>query len=305
MNRSDEIDVAIVIVTYNSAPVITDLLDSLPGALGSIRAQVVVVDNGSADETTEIVAARSDCVLVRSTNLGYSAGINNGVRAAAHTDTILILNPDVVMGPDSVAPLMAALADPTVGISTPQMRDPDGSLQHSLRREPTILRTLGLSRLGSARFSENIDDDAAYSRPQRVDWAAGAVLMFTRRCYDAVGGWDESYFLYSEETDFCLTARDHGLATAYVPDAWAVHIGAQSSQRSDKTHAMQVINRVRCYRRRHTAASSAIFMALTTTREALWGLRASNRGSRGAVRALLQPSRRPAEIKASDHLLPR
>jgi len=305
MGQSDEIDLVIVIVTYNSAALIGNLLDSLPAALGSVRAEVVVVDNGSSDDTAEVVAARSDCTLVRSTNTGYSAGINNGVKAGRPADKILILNPDVEMGPESIPPLMAALSDPTVGISTPQMRGPDGSLQHSLRREPTILRTLGLTRLGSPRFSENIDDDASYSRAQRVDWAAGAVLMFTRHCNDVVGGWDESYFLYSEETEYCLTARDHGLATVYVPDAWAMHIGAQSSQRSDKTHAMQVINRIRCYRRRHTATQAAVFMALTLAREALWGIRSNKSGSRGAVLALMRPSRRPAEIGASGSFLPR
>ena len=76
-------DIAVVIVTYNSAPVIGDLLDSLPRALDGLTADVVVVDNGSIDGTGELVAALGACRVVRSVNAGYAGGINRGVREAA------------------------------------------------------------------------------------------------------------------------------------------------------------------------------------------------------------------------------
>ena len=244
-----------MIVTYNSAHVIGDLLDSLPKALDGLTADIVVVDNGSSDGTAELVAALGACRIVRSANVGYAAGINRGVREAAPAQAILVLNPDVRLHPGSLPPLLAALAEPRVGIAAPRVLTPQGKLHLSLRREPTLPRALGLTKTRLAVFSEYVYDPSAYTRPCTVDWALGAALLMSRECYEALGGWDETYFLYSEETDLSLRARDAGLLTRYEPRAVAVHIGGQSG-RSHRTHAMQIVNRVRLYRRRHGALAS-------------------------------------------------
>jgi GT2 family glycosyltransferase len=296
-------DVTAVIVTYNSEHVIRDLLDSIPAALDGLSADVVVVDNGSTDGTLELLAGRADCRLIRSTNVGYAAGINLGVRAAERTPAILVLNPDVRLHAGSVRPLLEMLRSPNTGIVAPQIRSEDGSLYRSLRREPTVLRTLGLTSTNLPALAEHIIGAEIYAEPQVVDWALGAVLLISRSCYDDLNGWDESYFLYSEETDFCLRARDRGLLTRYQPDAVATHIGGQSGQ-SGKTHAMQAVNRVRLYRRRHGLLLSYIYLLMTTLREISWIPRGDSR-NRAAVVALLRPSRRPAELGCSDHLIPR
>ena len=142
-----------------------------------------------------------------------------------------------------------------MGIAAPRVLTPQGRLHLSLRREPTLPRALGLTRTRLAVFSEYVCDPSAYTRPCTVDWALGAALLMSRECYEALGGWDETYFLYSEETDLSLRARDAGLLTRYEPRAVAVHIGGQSG-RSHRTHAMQIVNRVRLYRRRHGALAS-------------------------------------------------
>ena len=223
-----------MIVTYNSLHVIGDLLDSLPKALDGLTADIVVVDNGSSDGTAELVAALGVCRIVRSANVGYAAGINRGVREAAPAQAILVLNPDVRLHPGSLPPLLAALAEPRVGIAAPRVLTPQGKLHLSLRREPTLPRALGLTRTRLAVFSEYVYDPSAYTRPCTVDWALGAALLTSRECYEALGGWDETYFLYSEETDLSLRARDAGLLTRYEPRAVAVHIGGQSG-RSHRT----------------------------------------------------------------------
>lgn len=295
-------DVDIVIVTYNSAHVVGDLLDSLPAALGGLTADVVVVDNDSTDGTDAIVAARSDCRVIRSRNVGYAGGINVGVREAAPASAILILNPDVRMHEGSVPVLLSALAEPNTGIVVPQVRSPGGQLEQSLRREPSLLRALGLTKTGLSVMSEYVTEAERYSRPGVVDWALGAVLLMSRACYDAVSGWDESYFLYSEETDLSLRARDLGMLTRYEPRAVAVHIGGQSG-RNDKTHSMQIVNRVRLYRRRHGVIASWTYYALTLASELSWVVR-GHRESRAAVAALLRPQVRPKEIGCSDRIMP-
>jgi GT2 family glycosyltransferase len=295
-------DIDVVIVTYNSAHVIGGLLDSLPAALGGLGADIVVVDNGSADDTVTLLESRGDCRVVRSANVGYAGGINRGVRAASGADVILVLNPDVRLHAGSVPPLLAALGLPDTGIVAPQVRAPDGKLDLSLRRKPTLLRALGLTRTGIAALSEYVGNEEDYAHPHVVDWALGAALLMSRACFDALDGWDESFFLYSEETDLSLRARDLGWLTRYEPNSVAVHIGGQSG-RNDKTHTMMITNRVRLYRRRNGTLTSWCYYWLTIASELSWVAR-GHRESRAAILALLRPSLRPRELACSRRLLP-
>jgi N-acetylglucosaminyl-diphospho-decaprenol L-rhamnosyltransferase len=296
-------DVAVVIVTHNSAHVVGDLLDSLPAALDGLTADVIVVDSGSTDQTAAFLAERGGCRVVQTVNVGYAGGINRGVREAMSAEAILVLNPDVRLHEKSVPPLLAALQEPNVGIVAPQVRSPQGTLELSLRREPTLLRALGLTRTRLAAFSEYVCDPEEYTRPCVVDWALGAVILMSRKCYEAMGGWDETYFLYSEETDLALWARDAGLLTRYEPRAVAVHIGGQSG-RSHRTRAMQVINRVRLYRRRRGTLASWCYYWVTAANE-LSRVPRGHRESWPAVLALLRPSLRPGELGCSRGRMPR
>ena len=295
------VDVAAVIVTHNSAHVIDGLLDSIPAALGRLTADVVVVDNGSTDDTAALVSSRQDCRLVPTTNAGYAGGINRGVREAASSTAILVLNPDVRLLPGSIESMYAAITQPGVGIVAPQVRDENGRLARSQRREPTLLRALGLTRTGVPALSEYVGREADYLQPRSVDWALGAVLMVSRECQQAVGEWDESFFLYSEETDFASRARRLGFTVRYDPSAVAVHVGAQSGT-SDRIHSMQILNRVRYYRRSHDAISSTAYYVLAIGNEASRS-RAGSR-HRHAVRTLVRPRLRPEELRCSTTLVP-
>lgn len=292
----------IVIVTYNSAQFIGILLDSIPAALGGISAQVTVVDNGSADTTAEILAGRDDCRVIRSTNLGYAAGINRGVRGGGDADAILVLNPDTRLYEGSIAPMLKTLQLPGTGIVVPRLLSGEGKLELSLRRMPSLLRSLGLTRTHLPVLSELVHEPAAYTQAHVVDWATGAALMMSRECFDALEGWDESFFLYSEETDFSLRAGDIGLATRFEPDSVVSHVGGGSG-RNRKTQAMLVINRVRLYRRRHGIIATWCYYLLTLAREASLVLRGSAESAYAAA-CLVRPSLRPAELRCSKELLP-
>lgn len=298
-----EIDVSIVIITYNSCPLIGGLLDSIPAALAGITGDVVVVDNNSSDGTADYVAARGDCKLVRSANVGYGAGVNRGVKESYAADAILVLNPDAVLRPNSIPPLLRALRREHAGIAVPQVTNDKGDLSFSLRREPSILRSLGLTSTRLGIFSEYINRRSLYTSPRIVDWALGAAMLMSRECYDHLNGWDESYFLYSEETDLCLRARDMGFLTIYEPSSVVLHIGGQSG-RNAKTHTMRCVNRVRLYRRRHGVFAAWCFLALTVGFELRWALR-GKRESWTAIKALLRPAERPIELRCSDVLMPR
>ncbi|MCT9818992.1 glycosyltransferase family 2 protein [Microbacterium sp. W1N] len=295
--------IAAVVVTYNSEEHIARLLDSVPAAMGDLTYSVVVVDNGSSDGTLAILDARADCVVVRSSNDGYAAGMNRAVAASPAASAVLILNPDATLDPGMVPALLRALEAPGVGITAPRVREADGTLSPTLRRGPTLARVGGLSFTRLPAFAERIEDPAAYASAHEVDWAVGAILLIDEACYRALGGMDESYFLYSEETDFSLRAKDAGWATVYTPAAGAMHVGGGSGE-SARTHMMKQINRIRLYRRRTGPARAAVYYALTVANEVRRAMLGHDK-SWPTVRALVHPSRRPPMLHAGDTVVPR
>lgn len=300
---TETLAVVVVVVTHNSATHVDALLDSLPRALCGLSYSVVVVDNGSHDATVDLVSRRTDCRLVESVNDGFAAGVNRGVKSSLPSRTLLVLNPDAALDAGSGRAMLAVLERRGAGVVVPRIRSSDGELYPSLRRAPTLLRVGGLSFTGLALFAERIDAPASYTQEHVVDWATGAVMLIDRTCYEELGGLDESYFLYSEETDFCLRASDAGWPTVYTPDAGAMHVGGGSG-RNARTHTMQMINRVRLYRRRAGAMRAGLYLVgsvLVELRRALLGSRASL----ATVRALVIPSARPDELSAREHLVPR
>lgn len=295
--------VAVVLVTWNSAAVIERSLRSLPAGLdGVVLDRVVLVDNASADDTVALArAVRPDVTVVQTgANVGYAAGVNAGIRAAATADAVLVLNPDTELRPGSVRPLVAALDRPGVGIAVPRLVGPDGRLAPSLRREPSLRTAAGEAFLGGLRagrlpgWGELVLDPVRYERPGAADWATGAVLLISRECLGRVGAWDESFLLYGEETDFCLRARDRGFVTWLVPDATVEHQGGDSKV-SSFLWALLVSNRVRLYRRRHAVPAAAAYRLLLLAGECARAVAGSPR-ARAAVRVLLRPSLRPASL---------
>lgn len=298
------LDVAAVIVTFNSREHVAALLDSLPAACGDLSYSVVVVDNGSTDGTWDLLTGRSDCTPIPAANDGYAAGINRAVLASPATSTILILNPDATLDADAVPRMLEVLRRRSgAGIVVPRVLGDDGRLSHTLRREPSLGRVGGLSFTQLPVFAERIEISGEYAHEHEVDWATGAILLVDRSCFDALNGLDESYFLYSEETDFSLRARDRGWATVYTPRAGAMHVGGGSGE-SDTTHTMQMLNRIRLYRRRAGNLRAWVYFGLTIIvelRRAVLG----QRRSWSTLHALLRPSRRPPQLGAETHHLPR
>lgn len=230
-------DVGIIIVSFRSREDIAACLASIGGA--QLRARVVVVDNASHDGTAELVQRSFPEVtlLSSSRNIGFAAACNTGVRASIGK-YCLFLNPDVRLSGDAVEALVRfAEENPKVGIVGPQVFNEDGrTLQLSCRSFPTIgslffNRFSLLSRVfpnnrWSRRYlllTENIAD------PRAVDWVSGCCMLVRREALDSLQGFDEQFFLYSEDVDLCLRARHAGWQTCYEPRTHVIHrIGASS-----------------------------------------------------------------------------
>ena len=257
--------ISVVVVTYNSARHVAGFVDAFTGSTAGVNTQLVVVDNASSDETVALVrAAAPDALVVELTrNAGYAAGINAGIAAAPGDGPVLVCNLDVRLEPGSLQRLATALTGRT-GITAPKLLDADGGLSYSLRRDATVRRALGEAVLGGTRarnfrnWGQIVGDEREYASTHAVEWATGAVLMLSRECIADVGPWDESFFLYSEEVDYCLRAREAGFEVRYVPDAVAHHEGGDL-HRSPALWSLQMRNKVRLFRRRHGALHTAAY----------------------------------------------
>ncbi|MGW7404178.1 glycosyltransferase family 2 protein [Streptomyces sp. NPDC054833] len=291
--------VAVVIVTWNSAPVLPGFLAALPDGMAGLDWRLVVADNDSADDTVEVLRTLAPDATVVQTgrNAGYAAGINAALGAAGEWDggyeAVVICNPDIRMRQGCAKRLVDTLGD-EVGIAVPLLyEDGRDAPLFSLRRESSVSRALGEAFIGNRRagrfprLSELVTDPAAYQRPTRTDWATGALMAISANCLTACGPWDESFFLYSEETEYCLRARDRGYVTQLEPAAEAVHLGGDSRV-SPRLWTLLTLNRVRLYGRRHGAVATACFRCAVLLRETSRAL-LGRKASRAAVAALLRP----------------
>jgi GT2 family glycosyltransferase len=221
--------VSVVVVAYNAMP-------WLPRCLESVRGyETIVVDHGSADGSTELVRARFPNVrLIEQPNAGMGAGNNAGMRLASGR-YFLLLNSDAWVEGDAVEQLVAfADAHPEAAVVGPCLRNPNGTLQRSVRSFPTLwgLATeyLFLRKLapGTTLLNPLYAGGFDHERARETDWVSGACLLVRREATDEVGLFDETFFLFSEETDWCYRFRAAGWSVWFCPDARVVHVGAAS-----------------------------------------------------------------------------
>jgi N-acetylglucosaminyl-diphospho-decaprenol L-rhamnosyltransferase len=236
---------AIIIVNYRTPGLVVDCLHSLQA---EVRAEpdcrVIVVDNASGDDSvahlrTAIRAAGWTWaeLLPLERNGGFAFGNNAAIRPLLQAPDppayFHLLNPDTYVRPGAVSRLIDFLeAHPTIGIAGSRLENPDGSPQRAAFRFHGVLSELerGL-RFGvvSKLLQRWMVAPPPRSRPHKTDWANGASLMIRREVFDSIGLMDEGFFLYYEETDFCLRAREAGWPCWFVPASRVVHLEGQST----------------------------------------------------------------------------
>jgi N-acetylglucosaminyl-diphospho-decaprenol L-rhamnosyltransferase len=286
--------VAVVVVTHNSEALIEDFVAALDDGLKDVSWHLTVADNASTDGTVALVRRLAPAATLVETggNRGYAAGINAAVAAAPPHSAILVLNPDVRLLPGCVAELLNGLR-PGTGLAAPRLVNGDADLIPSMRREATVLRAWADALLGATTagryplLGEIVTDSRLYDRETVTDWAEGSTVLISAECWQHCGPWDESFFLYCEEADFALRARDAGFVTRYMPEARAVHLEGGSAT-SPNLWSLLMINRVLFFSRRHGRARTLAFYAATLTRECSRAVLGSPT-SRRAVRALVSP----------------
>ena len=287
-------DVSVVVVTYNGLPYLERCLDSVRDL------ETVVVDHGSADGTVELVRARSpEVALVTQDNRGFAAGVNTGLRESRGR-YVLLLNSDAWVHDGTVRRLVeSADAHPQAGAVGPRLRYPDGSPQVSIRGFPTIWRLatqyLFLSKLAprSRLLNAFYGGGRSTDRLQEVDFIKGACLLLRRDAYDEIGPFDEDFFMFCEEADWCLRGAERGWKTIYVPDAIVDHVGEATTKSMwswDRTFREQERSHLR-YLAKHEGAGAAgrgrVVIALGYVLRAVFGPRAKRAAYRRTARWLL------------------
>jgi GT2 family glycosyltransferase len=179
---------------------------------------------------------------------------------------VLFLNPDTRVEGDALAEMVAFMdAHPAAGALGPQLRYGDGSLQSSRRRFPTFGTALFESTPldwhwpGNPWAARYHMTEIAADRTQPVDWVVGAALLVRRTAVEQIGGFDEGYFMYSEELDWCRRASQAGWGTVYLPAAHVIHYEGKSSEQAIAArHIRFQTSKLRYFRKYHGTAAAAV-----------------------------------------------
>ena len=235
-------DVAVLVVNWNTRVLLAACLHSVMQESEGLRVQTVVVDNASTDDSAAMIRDRfSDTLLIASKkNTGFVGGNNQAYAASdPRTRFVLLLNSDAELRPGALRTLIAWMdAHPAAGACGPLLLNPDGSLQPSWSRFPTVgseMRGGQDRRFLGERRAPRLTADALRALPsaQPTDWVGGACLLVRRAAIDRdLGGilLDPTFAMYSEETDLCFRLKRCGWPIYLVPQAESLHHGGQSSR---------------------------------------------------------------------------
>jgi hypothetical protein len=233
-------DLSVIIVNYKTRDVLLRCLAALGPDLSRLESETVVVDNDSRDGTLEALAQGfpSVRVIANAENLGYGRAANQGIRSTSG-EFVLVMNPDCDPHPGAVRTLIDYLrAHPGAGIAGPRLLGADGGIEYSARSFPdhfaflfnrySLLTWLFPNNRFSRRY---LLSDWDHLSVREVDWLTGACLMVRRAAIDQVGAFDEAFFMFNEDVDWCRRMRLAGWKNVFVPDAQVVHhVGASRSR---------------------------------------------------------------------------
>ncbi len=208
--------------------------------------EVIVVDNASADGSAKMVGAEfpSVTLIANDANSGFAKGSNLGI-AASGGRYVLLLNPDSAVQPGFISELVAfGDAHPEYGIFGPKVLNPDGSLQYSCRRFPTLAAGFFRNTILGKYFPHNtylmdyLMANWDHNDVREVDWVSGCALTVRREVLNDIGALDERFYMYVEDVDFAYRAKQKGYKVAYNPSAVVVHARGKSS---DKTPNRMIV----------------------------------------------------------------
>lgn len=242
----------IVIVSFNARADLERCLHSLHAAPPAVPHRIILVDNASSDGSVEAVRRRWPAIAIieRARNEGFAAANNAGIRAGAG-ELILLLNSDTLVPPGAIDALVARLArEPDAAAAGPRLVDGEGRAEWSFGRMLSPLveaRRAVVGRLYARRAPiVTWVIERASRRESYPDWVTGACLLVRRQAAERAGLFDERYFMYEEDIDFCAALRAQGGRVLFTPAAEVVHLRGRSARSAPAATRL-------AYHRSHTA----------------------------------------------------
>ncbi|MGB9771431.1 MAG: glycosyltransferase [Candidatus Kapaibacteriota bacterium] len=263
------VDLSIIIVNYNVKDYLSQCLNSIFASITNFTIEVIVVDNNSTDGSVEFIKNNypSVILLASSKNLGFGVA-NNKAFEIAKGRYLLLLNPDTVLQEDTLQAMYDFMEQKKdVGISGCKVLNPNGTLQLACRRGiPTpwvaFTKLFGLQSLfpksklfGQYNLTYLPPDDFAY-----VDAISGSFMFVRREVYEQLGGFDPNFFMYGEDLDFCLRAKQNNWKIAYFPKTSIIHYKGQSTKRGYFDNTYHFFKSMEIFTRKHFGKSK-LFLA--------------------------------------------
>jgi GT2 family glycosyltransferase len=277
-------DVSIVIVSWNVRDLLRRCVMSVASQQSTVNSEkanlatgdwrltteVIIVDNASTDGSVAMLRESfpDARVIANAQNRGFTRANNQGF-ALARGRYLFALNPDTGLTPGALEAMLAFMdAHPRVGMVGPQLLYPDGSIQSSRRRFPTLATAFFEStklqqwfprnRLLARYYVQDTRDDEI----QSVDWIVGAAMFIRREVYEQIGGFDEDFFMYSEELDWCYRAKKAGWDVVYFPRAQIIHHEGKSSEQVLAARDIYFhSSKIRFFRKHHGALPALLLRA--------------------------------------------
>lgn len=229
-------DLSIIIINWNTCDLLANCLDSIAHTRGDLDLEIIVIDNASDDGSQAMIRQRYPHVrlIANQANTGFARANNQGL-AVSQGRYSLLLNSDTIVLPGSL-PALVDIADNYTdsGIIGCKLLNSDGSLQESWASFPTFWSEI----LGRNFRAGRLVDETHHLYD--VDWVGGACLLVRPAAIEAVGGLDESFFMYSEEVDWCFRMRQQGWQVYYLASAKIIHLGGGSASRASTTQLIRL-----------------------------------------------------------------
>lgn len=227
---------SIIVLNYRQKDFCDRCLQSIFSHPIAVPFEVIVIDNASGDNSVEFLHEKWSTkarIIANESNEGFGKGHNKAIKEAKGS-YICIMNPDIEVHENTLNLLLEYLkTHEECGIVGPQLIYPDGTIQDSYRRFPTfwdlIIKRTFLRPLFKRRMHHYLMHNVDQNKTQEVDWMVGAFLLISKDFFQALGGFDERYFLFMEDTDLCRKAWNEHRSVVYFPQAKAAHHHARLS----------------------------------------------------------------------------
>ncbi len=297
LNKVNQKKLSIIIVSYKVKDYILSCLSSIFENRTDWLLEVILVDNNSKDNTVDMIKDdfKNVIIIENDRNLGFAAANNQGLKKTTG-EYILFLNPDTKVLPETLNKSIAFLEDnPEVGAVGCRILNPDGTVQYSCKSYPGFWNYFCESTFLYKIFPKNhwtgkfYMTNFNYAEVKEVDVVSGAFLMASRKLIKEIGGWDERFFIYSEETDLCYRIKKAGKKIFFIPQVQIIHYGGRStSQRPVETFQQDHKSRYLFMRKHYKPItvffSECIIFSGVCLRMLVWGLIISSRGIFGVPR---------------------